>query len=276
LSKYFEIHPLTLEDVLNTDQRPKMDDYNQYLYLVLKQILRKKETNELIVEQLSIILGPNYVLSFQETIGDVFDPIRDRIRNNKGRIRKMGADFLAYALVDAVVDNYFVILEDLGEQVELLEDELVVNPSPELLRSFHHLRRELIYLRKAVWPLREMLNKVERSESSLIADNTVPFVKDVYDHTIQIIDTIELQREIVASMMESYLTSIQNRMNEVMKLFTVLAVIFNPLMVITGAFGMNFEHIPGAGHPWGFILVWVFMIALSVGMLLYFKKKKWL
>ncbi len=191
LGDCYGIHPLVLEDILNTDQRPKMEDYGEYAYIVLKMLDYNDKSNEIITEQISLILGPNFIFSFQEKEGDLFNPVRERIRNGKGRIRRMGADYLAYALIDSIVDNYFIILEKLGEKIEFLEEKLVYQPTPETLHAIHHLKREMIFLRKAVWPLREVINGLERGESSLIKQSTGIYLRDVYDHTIQAIDTIE-------------------------------------------------------------------------------------
>jgi magnesium transporter len=234
------------------------------------------KSNEIESEQMSLVLGPNFVFSFQEREGDIFDPIRDRIRNSKGRIRKMGADYLAYSLLDSIVDNYFIILEKLGEKIEFLEEKLVTHPTPETLQTIHHLKREMIFLRKAVWPLREVVNGLERGESSLIKESTRVYLRDVYDHSIQVIDTIETLRDMVSGMLDIFLSSISNRLNSVMKVLTIIATIFMPLTFLAGIYGMNFRYMPELEWRWGYPFIWLIMVGIGVFMLLYFKKKKWL
>jgi magnesium transporter len=276
IGKHFGLHPLLLEDILNTEQRPKMEDFESYIFIVLKMLYYEEEAHEIEAEQVSLILGSNFVLSFQEREGDVFKVIRDRIRNGKGRIRKAGADYLAYALVDAIVDHYFVILEKLGEKIESIEEELVTNPTPETLQTIHHLKREMIFLRKSVWPLREVISVLERGESTLIQESTGIYLRDLYDHTIQVIDSIETFRDMVSGMLDIYLSSISNKMNEVMKVLTIIATIFIPLTFIAGIYGMNFQYMPELGWRWGYPLVWLVMSAILITMLVYFKRKKWL
>jgi magnesium transporter len=276
LGECYGLHPLVLEDIPNTDQRPKMEDYGEYIYIVLKMLDYNDKSSEIESEQISLILGPNFVFSFQEREGDIFDPIRDRIRNSKGRIRKMGADHLAYSLLDSVVDNYFIILEKLGEKIEFLEEKLVTRPTPETLQTIHHLRREMIFLRKAVWPLREVINALGRGESSLIKEYTRIYLRDVYDHTIQTIDTVETYRDMVSGMLDIFLSSVSNRLNSVMKVLTIIATIFMPLTFLAGIYGMNFRYMPELEWRWGYPFIWLIMVGIGVFMLLYFKKKKWL
>ncbi len=276
LGKCFGFHSLMLEDILNTDQRPKIEDFGDYIYVVLKMFFDDKN-NEIISEQISLIIGKNYVISFQEGMeGDVFNPIRERIRNGKGRIRKMGSDYLAYSLLDAIVDNYFIILEKLGEKIELIEEELITNPIQKTLQIINSLKREMIFLRKSVWPLREVINGLERGESALIKESTQIYLRDVYDHTIQVIDTIETFRDILAGMLDIYLSSISNRMNEIMKVLTIIATIFIPLTFIVGIYGMNFKYMPELEWQWGYPSILSFMAVVAVFMLFYFKRKKWL
>lgn len=277
LNGCFSLHPLVLEDILNTDQRPKMEDYGDYLYIVLKALfLGNNRDNEVESEQISLILGANFVLSFQEKENPLFEPIRDRLRNNKGRLRKMGADYLVHAILDAIIDHYFVVLEKLGEQVEFLEEEVVSKPRPATLQATHKLKREMIFLRKAVWPLREVIGSLERGESPLIKESTVLYLRDIYDHTIQVIDNIETFRDMLSGMMDIYLSSISNRMNEVMKVLTIIATIFIPLTFIVGLYGMNFKYMPELEWPWGYPLVLILMLAVTIFMLLYFRRKKWI
>ena len=277
LGQCYGLHPLTLEDILNTDQRPKIEDFGDYVFIVLKMLYYRDKTDEIVTEQMSLILGSNFVISFQEGIeGDLFDPIRERIRSEKGRIRKMGADYLAYSLLDSIVDYYFVILEKLGERIESLEEKLVANPNPETLQIIHNLKREMIFLRKSVWPLREVISGLERGESSLIKESTRIYLRDVYDHTIQVIDTIETFRDMLSGMLDIYLSSVSNRLNAVMKVLTIIATIFMPLTFLAGIYGMNFKFMPELEWRFGYPLILLIMMAIGVFMLFYFKKKKWL
>jgi magnesium transporter len=238
-------------------------------------LYRKIETDDIVSEQISLILTRNAVISFQETKGDVFDSIRDRIRNNKGRIRKMGADYLAYILLDAVVDNYFVVLETLGEKIEIMEEGLINDPEPETLHAIHSMKREIIYMRKSVWPLRDVVSSLERGEPSLIKDTTQVYLRDLYDHTIQVIDTIEAFRDTVSGMLDIYLTSTSNKMNEVMKVLTIIATIFIPLGFMAGLYGMNFDHMPELHWKGGYFMALTVMSLAAGLMLVYFKRKGW-
>lgn len=276
LGDCFGLHPLVVEDILNTDQRPKMEDFGDYIFIVLKMLYYSDKDNEVVTEQISLILGPNFVISFQEREGDVFNPVRERIRSEKGRIRKMGADYLAYVLVDSIVDNYFITLEKLGERIEFLEDELVTNPKPETVQTIHDLKREMILLRKSVWPLREVVSGLERGESPLIKEPTRIYLRDIYDHTIQVIDAVETFRDMLSGMLDIYLSSISNRMNEIMKVLTIIATIFIPLTFIAGVYGMNFRYMPELERPWAYPMVWLIMLAIGVLMLIYFRRKRWL
>ena len=276
LGKEFDLHPLMLEDILHTEQRPKIEDYEKYIFIVLRMLSYNYETQAVESEQLSIVLGPNFVISFQERVGDIFDPIRDRIRNAKGRLRKMGPDYLCYSLVDAIVDNYFTILEKVGEKIELMEEELVSEPTENILQQIHSMKREMISLRKSVWPLRELISGLQRSESELIQESTGIYLRDVYDHTIQVIDTVESFRDMVSGMLDIYLSSISNKMNAVMKVLTNNATIFIPWTYIAGIYGMNFENMPELKQWWAYPLVWIVMIAVAAVMLVYFRRKKWL
>jgi magnesium transporter len=276
LGDCYGLHPLVLEDILNTDQRPKMEDYGEYVYIVLRSLDYNAQGNEIESEQISLILGPNFVFSFQEKEGDTFHPIRERIRNGKGRTRKMGADYLAYALLDSTVDHYFIILEKLGDKIEFLEEKLVTHPTPKTLQTIHDLKKEMIFLRKAVWPLREVVGSLERGESSLIQSSTRVYLRDLYDHTIQVIDNIETFRDMVSGILDIYLSSVSNRLNSVMMVLTIIATIFMPLTFLAGIYGMNFKYMPELGWRWGYPAVWVIIVLIGVLMLIYFKKKKWL
>ena len=275
IGKHFGLHPLVLEDILNTDQRPKTEDFDDYVFVVLKMLCFDEDQEEITAEQISIILGSNFVLSFQEREGDIFNPLRERIRSGKGRVRKMGSDYLAYALLDSIVDHYFVVLEKLGEKIEDMEEELVSNPTPETLQTMHNLKREMIFLRKSVWPLREVVSRLERGESKLIKDSTGIYLRDVYDHTIQVIDTIETFRDMLSGMLDIYLSSVSNRMNQVMKVLTIIATIFIPLTFVAGIYGMNFEYMPELGWRWAYFTVLGAMVVIGIGMIIYFRKKRW-
>lgn len=276
LGNYFGLHPLLLEDILNTEQRPKMEDYRDYIFIVLKMLYLGEANNEIEAEQVSLILGSNFVISFQERRRDVFEPVRDRIRNAKGRIRKAGADYLAYTLLDAIVDNYFIILENLGETMEETEEQLTTNPNPETLQLIHALKKGMIFLRKSIWPLREVISGLERCESSLIHESTGAYLRDVYDHTIQIIDTVESFRDMISGMLDIYLSSISNKMNEVMKVLTIFASIFIPLTFVAGIYGMNFEFMPELKWHWGYFGILGVMALVGISLVVYFKRKKWL
>jgi len=275
IGECFSLHPLVVEDILNTDQRPKMEDFGDYLYVVLRALTCNGEKCGMETEQVSLILGPNYVISFQEKDGAVFENVRERIRAGKGRIAKSGADYLAYSLLDTVVDNYFLVLEHLGERIETLEDALVTNPASSTLRAIHVLKRDLIFLRRSVWPLREVLNNLQRDDSALVCEATRVYLRDVYDHTIHAIDTLETFRDMISGMLDIYLSTISNRLNEVMKVLTIIATIFMPLTFIAGVYGMNFRHMPELGWRWGYPAALLLMAAVSGFMVLYFKRKKW-
>ena len=272
----YDLHPLILEDILNTEQRPKFEDYEKYLFIVFKMLRYNEYKQKIESEQVSVVLGQNFVISFQARVGDVFEQIRDRIRSAKGRIRKMGPDYLAYSLIDAIVDGYFTILEKLGEKIELLEEQLVAEPTEKTLQQIHRLKREMIVLRKSVWPLREVIGSLQRTESKLISDVTSIYLRDVYDHTIQVIDTIESFRDMVTGMVDIYLSSISNRMNAVMKVLTIIATIFIPLTFIAGVYGMNFKYMPELQWRWGYPVILLVMVLVAAVMLLYFRRKKWL
>jgi len=276
IGKHFDLHPLILEDILNTGQRPKIEDFENYIFVVLKMIYFDGETEETRIEHVSLILGGNFVISFQERVGDVFNPIRERLRKGKGRIRKAGADYLTYTLIDAIVDSYYSILERVGEKVESLEDVVVANPTPTSLQTIHNLKREMIFLRRSVWPLREVISGLGRGESSLVQEATGIYLRDVYDHTIQVIDTIETFRDMLSGMHDTYLSSISNRMNEIMKVLTIFAAIFIPLTFIAGIYGMNFSYMPELGWHWGYFAVWGVILIVGISMLLYFRRKRWL
>jgi magnesium transporter len=277
LGSLFCLHPLILEDILNTDHRPKMEDLGDYIFIVMKRFDESGEPDgEIIPEQISLILGPHYVISLQEKESDLLNPLRERIRIGKGRIRKVGADYLAYSIIDAILDSYFVILENLGEKIETEEDALITKPTQATLQAIQRLKREMIFLRKSVWPLRETINSLARSESPLIAAGTGIYLKDVYDHAVQILDTIETLRDMLSGMIDIYLSSLSNRMNAVMKVLTVIATIFMPMTFLAGVYGMNFKYLPELEFHWGYPVFWLVNVSIAVVMLILFKRKKWL
>jgi len=276
LGEKHSFHPLVLEDIVNTVQRPKIEDYGDYLFIVLKMLHPTGDGN-FSSEQLSIILGPDYLFTFQEGItGDSFGSVRDRIRNGKGKIRSMGTDYLAYSLIDAIVDGYFSILEGFGERIVDVEEELALTPDLKALHQINALKKEIIFLRKTVWPLREAISFLERGDSPLLNDTTRLYFRDVYDHTVQVIDTVETYRDLLSGMLDLYLSSISNRTNEVMKFLTVIGTIFMPLTFLAGVYGMNFKHLPELEWRYGYFWLWGFMLLLSLCMILYFRKKRWL
>ena len=276
LGECYGLHPLILEDIMTTSQRPKLEDMGDYLFLVVRMITNHRGQDEEKFEQVSLVVGPNFVLSFQEDIGDVFDLVRDRIRKGKGRIRNQGPDYLAYSLLDAIVDGYFNELERIGDEIEALEDEILKTPKPATVQRIHRLKQEMIFLRKSIWPLREVIARLERRESPLIKESTAIFLKDVYDHTIQVIETVDTFRDMLSGMLDVYLSSVSNRMNEIMKVLTIIATIFIPLTFIVGIYGMNFRFMPELEWRWGYWIVWGVIVVVALGMISYFRRNKWL
>jgi len=276
IGEHFGIHPLIQEDILHTGQRPKMEDLDSYILVILKMLRYDDEASTVRTEQISIILGSNFVVSFQEMKGDLFNSLRERIRTGKGRISRMGADYLAYSLLDSIVDHYFILLEKCGERIEVLEEELALSPNPETLQAIHNLKQEIIFLRKSVWPLREVISGLERAESSLIHDDISMYLRDLYDHTIQVIDSVETYQDILSGMIDLYLSSVSNKMNEVMKVLTIFASIFIPLTFMAGIYGMNFEFMPELKMRWAYPALWGAMITVAAILLTFFKRKKWL
>lgn len=273
--EHFGLHPLTQEDIVNTEQRPKVEEFEDYLYLVIKMLMADAP-GDISAEQVSIIIGKNRVISFQETPGDVFESIRNRLRTGKGRIRKGGADYLLYSLVDAIVDGYFDVFEKLGDWIEIVEEELVTDPAPATLQKINTLKRDLLHLRKAIYPVREVAARLERGDSELIGDWTLIYFKDVYDHVVQVADTMETYRDMAGGMLDIYLSSVSNRMNEVMKVLTIIATIFIPLTFVVGLYGMNFEYMPELTHPWGYPAVILVMVIIAVIEIAYFRMKRWI
>ena len=278
IGSIFSLHSLVMEDILNSEQKPKFEYYNeQQLFITFKMIEYNPYTREIEVEHLSFILGKNYLISFQEERSrDIFVPISLRLNTSAGKTRKNGADYLLYALMDLVVDNYFVVLEQISENIERLEDGIIKTTRQKSMTEIYSLKRELMFMRKIVFPLREMLTNLIREDAPLITPNTVLYLRDVHDHVSQVIETIDSYRELVASLMDLYLSQAGNRMNNVMKVLTIISVIFMPLTFIAGIYGMNFDNIPELHWQNGYYYVWGIMICMVMGMLLYFKKKHWL
>lgn len=274
LGAHFGIHPLLQEDILSTRQRPKIEIFDDYAFIVLRMLSHVNGKIE--DEQGTLVIGTNFLLSFQEREGKVFDSVRARIRSGKGRIRRMGPDYLGHALVDAIVDDYFVFLEKLGDDMETLSEGLIDNPTVDQLHEIYQLRNTVIGIRKSVWPLREVIGGLQRAESVWLNETTLPYLRDVYDHTIQVIDTVETLRDTTSGMLDLYLSTVSHKMNEVMKVLTIIATIFIPLTFIAGIYGMNFEYMPELGWRWGYFGTLFGMLLVGVLMLLHFRRKKWL
>jgi magnesium transporter len=275
LGEYFRIHPLALEDVFNTGQRPHIDEYEDQLFMVL-QMVYQEEQGELVFEQMSVFLGEKYVITIQEDPGDMFDPIRKRLREGRGNARFMRSDYLAYTLIDTAVDQYFPLSEALGDSVECMEEELLQNPTREKLRQIHELRQALAQLRRAVWPTREVITHLLRDDSGLVAEKTKPFLRDCLDHVLAIVDLLESYRDITTSFMDLYVSSLSMRTNEIMRVLTIISSIFIPLTFIAGLYGMNFVHMPELHWRLGYPFALVLMLLVAVGMIAYFKRKNWL
>jgi magnesium transporter len=276
------MHALVLEDIVNTGQRPKLEDADEHMFLVLKMLYGDSNNGDLKAEQVSVVFGKNWVITFQETGEDVFDIVRKRIKKTVPRVRFMTSDYLAYALVDAVVDHYFIALEHLGEEIEVLDDAVSENPKPEHLNKIRDLKKQLIFMRKAVWPLREVIGGLERTESKLIKESTEPYIRDLYEHTIQVIDTVETYRDMVSGLLDLYHTGVSNRMNDIMKVLTIFATIFIPLGFLAGVYGMNFDtgaspfNLPELGFRFGYPMFWGAVVVVAGGLLWFFRRKNWL
>ncbi len=279
IGRVFDLHPLALEDVVHTHQRAKVEEYAFGYYLVVR--IPHHVDGCLELEQVSIFLGDKFVVTFQEREGDSFDPIRDRIRKSHGRLRRSGPDYLAYALLDAVVDSYFPFVEAYGDRLEDLEDRILTEPDQSVINSIHEVKRELLMIRRAVWPLREALNLLLREDHGRISEETRLYLRDVYDHTIQLVELTETQREIASGLLDVYLSSVSNRMNEIMKVLTIIATIFIPLSFVAGLYGMNFDrgspfNMPELGWRYGYFFALALMAAIAGGLLFYFRRKRWL
>lgn len=275
IGEVFNLHPLVLEDILNTDQRPKIDINDDYIYISSKKLSYDAAPAEFDIEQVSFILGRDFIVSISEKDTDVFEPVIKRLKQGMSRFRKMGADYLVYCLLDVIVDNYFAVLEGFGENVEIVEDQIVARTTTQTLREIHKLKRQILFLHKSVWPLREVLSLLERGESLLVQESTGIYLRDLYDHIIQVMDTTETLRDILSSMLDVYLSSTSNRMNEIMKVLTIISTVFMPLSFIVGVYGMNITNMPELGWPWMYPALWFVMVSIAAVMLIFFKKKKW-
>jgi magnesium transporter len=276
LGATFGIHPLLLEDIVNTHQRPKFEQHGEHLFLVLKMLQFDESDERIEAEQVSVVLGPGYVLTFQERERDTFDPVRRRLADPNTRVRQLGADFLAYALVDTIVDNYFAVLERLGDRIEALEGDIIECPDREVLEELYGVKRGLAEVRRLVWPLRDALAAMGRGDTPLIQASTLPYIRDVQDHTHRVIDAIETYRDTTTTMVDMYMSSVSNRLNEIMRVLTLIATLFIPLTFIVGIYGMNFEHMPELGWRWGYAAVWALMLGLTAVMLAFFRRRHWL
>ncbi|PLY02235.1 MAG: magnesium and cobalt transport protein CorA [Desulfuromonas sp.] len=276
LGERFDIHPLALEDVLNTTHRPKTEVYDHYLLVILKMISFSHAEQRIDIEQMSFVVGQNLLLSFQERQGDVFDAVRDRLQRANGRIRSRGADYLLYTLLDSIVDHYFHVLEHLDERLANFEQELISESAVDSMNQIHYFSKELLQLRKAVWPLRDLVVQMQNDDSGLIRESTDLFLRDLYDHAIQAIDSVDALRDTASSLLNLHMSISGNRMNEVMKVLTIMASIFIPLTFIAGIYGMNFEHMPELATQWGYPLVLLLMLGCVIGMVIFFKRKRWL
>ena len=272
----FGLDHLLLEDVANTNQRPKIEERNTYLFLSLKMLTYNETNQDVDNEQISIFLGNDYIISFQEKSGDVFGPIRDRIVNGKGQIRSRGNDYLFYSLIDSIIDNYFLVIENVGSSLEELEEEIFNNPSHSALEKIQKNKNILLNLRRSIYPLRESINKLLRDNIDFINPETTKYFTDVYDHTIQIIDILESYKDIISGLKDSYISSLSLKMNQVMQVLTIIATIFIPLTFIAGIYGMNFDNIPELHWKNGYWYFWSLTVIIVTGLIIYFKKKKWL
>ncbi|MEK7736803.1 MAG: magnesium/cobalt transporter CorA [Pseudomonadota bacterium] len=275
LGQRFQLHPLVLEDVLNTDQRPKVDNYGEYLYLVVRFFDYDSANMTVSSDQVSVILGKNFVLTFQERPTGSFDPVRERLRQARGQIRRLDADYLAYTLLDALVDRYFLILEQIGERTEMLEDELMRRATPAVLHTLHQLKRETLTLRRAVWPLREVVATLTRGEDGFFRPETLPYLRDVYDHTVHVIESLEAIRDLIAGMLDIYLSSVSNRVNQEVRALTVIALIFMPATMVSGIFGMNFRTMPLLDNPQGFYIALGVMASIAITLGVLFWRRRW-
>ncbi len=277
IAERFHLHPLTVEDVLNVQQRPKIEEFENYLFVTLKNLHWNAHKYSFSIEQLSFILGKNFVLSFQERQAPIFQALQDRLRNVAMQsLRQQGADYLFYRFIDNVIDQYFVVLEGLGEQIEKVEEMIIAAPTTQNSRTIYRLKRQLLILRKAIWPLREIINHLTQAEESLISSYTRVYMRDAYDHIVQAIDSVETFRDMLSSMLDVYLSSLTNRMNEIMKVLTIISTIFIPITFVASLYGMNFKYMPELRYKYGYPITLGIMVAIVVVMLIYFRRKKWI
>jgi len=276
IGQLFDVHPLVLEDILNTHQRPKFEEYDDYLYIVLKSLTKSTDTFEVNAEQISLLVIKNFLFTFREQTDDLFTPILQRIKNSKGHLRDLGSDYLMYAILDTIVDQNFILIDALDESVTVLEDDLLSEPTHETLNAIQRLKRETISIRRNISPIRELLAGILRSESPLLTENTHIYLRDVSDHSIRVLESVETYRDILSSLVEIYMSSVSNKMNEVMKVLTVFAAIFIPLTFLAGIYGMNFEYMPELKWKWGYPTIWAVFAVIPIVLIIYFKKKKWL
>jgi len=276
IGSHFGLHPLVLEDIVNTHQRPKVDEFTGYIYIVSRMLSFDADKLALTSEQISFVLADGLLLTFQERPGDVLEPVRERLRHGKGKIRINGAGYLAYALLDAVVDQYFSVLEALGDKIEFLEESMLVNPDLEDMQRTHFLKRELVLLRRAAWPMREVVSALMRGEYEFFGSHVSPFLRDLYDHVIQVAEAVDLYRDILSGLQDLSMSSMSNRMNDVMKVLTIFASIFVPLTFVAGVYGMNFEHMPELSWRWSYPVFWAAIVVLISVMLMFFRRRRWL
>lgn len=276
IGRYFNLHPLIIEDILNTDQRPRLEVYEDFIFVVLKMLRWEAESNTVDSEQITLLVSPNFVLSFEENEDDTFNPLRQRLNDEQGRLRTWGSDYLAYAIIDTIVDNYFLVLEQLSDEIEALEEEVISNPTPNTLDTIKDLKREFLYLRKVVWPLRDALSHLSRGDIPIFQEETLIYLRDVYEHIIQIIDTIETYRSIASGLLDIYLSSVGNKMNEIMKVLTIIATIFIPITFLTSIYGMELPNMPERQWSFTYPLLWLIIFIISAALLIYFKRKDWL
>lgn len=273
--KEFNLHPLALEDILNTGHPPKFEEFDDCVLLITKMFFFDRQNKRLEAEQISLVLKEKQLLTFQERTGDVFEGVRERLKRKSGRIRQRGADYLAYALIDSVVDSYFHVLQKIGDLLDFLESELLSHPSQELLQQVHHLKGQLMFLRKTIWPMRELTASLLQNESEMFDESITPFLRDLYDHTIQVLDTVENYRDTASGLVDLYMSTVSQRMNEVMQVLTIMASIFIPLTFVAGIYGMNFELMPELKWRYGYPMALGLMLICAVVMLWFFKRKKW-
>lgn len=276
LGEHFGIHPLVLEDIVNTNQRPKFEDHHHYSYLVVKILIPSKDGCSADIQQISLIVGTNYIISFQETNSKIFDAVKNRLYSTQGRMRSMGTDYLAYILLDSITDNYYTILEFFGNQIEHMEDQVVLTPDKDIIHEIHNLKTELLFFRKSVWPVREVIHAIQRGDSAIFTDETRIYLRDVYDHIIQVIDTIELYRDMVSGLFDIYLSSANNRLSAIMKVLTIISTIFIPLNFIASIYGMNFKHMPELEASWGYPAALGLMAVVAIFLLCFFRRRRWI